>query len=602
MEQRLGADRGFPNGGGGGSRPGSTHSTPYGSYDQGGGYWPAYSGPHYAVAIMPGAAGTSSHQQEELKHPSSTSRTSRRHAHAPHAPVPQDEAAARHSHSHDPSHPSHHVSLIRNQHRHYAPYAYTTSTDHSLANSPASSRSSEFSDDDGLAGPSTRDKRKSMKKRMSTGRGAGAGLGSPPGHGQGQAIGQLQRALQHGFTPSTSPVLGPLKGLTLMSAQASRAGSRVHSRASSPVHLPPLKLPPSMERTGAQDPSEASGSGSTSGNNRSGAASPDPGRNHEMSASLPRSHHSATPHWQLQHHNKSNRPLGAKSQPGSPTYEERIVETSFGRSIPISSDRRSLSSNGGNLSPPYLGALSSHHPGGTPSYPHIHPRPQHSEHDKHLIRDMLSGTYNAQRTLPPLSSLDSLFNPSSASASSAFFPSAPSSRHNSPPGSPNPNLLSSTASSITGPGNPAGSHRHFGGSTSSHHGSTDSLASLGGTSSVSLSSNGTGGSGGGGLRSAAFSMTRMNPAGQALPSSSDMRQQQQQQSESSLLPPMHFVKSENEDAGHSSASSSLNVRSGNGNLGVGSTTREGRSHSVEVVMKDEEEEEVDQLMEEGEVR
>lgn len=388
-----------------GSRPGSTTSTPYGSYDQGG-YWPGYSAPHYAVAVVPQQQPQSQQQHhggDEVKHPTSTLRSARRHPQAPHAQqpshyplMPSDDPTSRHSHSHDPSHPAHHASLSRTQHRHsYAPYSYPSSTDPSAANSPVSSQNSDYSDDEG---PSH------SKRASQHAPGTGIGMvGSPPGSGQSHAIGQLQKALAYNFTPSGSPVLGPLKGLTLASAAASRAGSVVHSRAASPIHLPPLKLPPSMERAangvgipGSGTSGSGSGSGATSGN-----GSPENGGPRYDASS----HH---PH-RAQHR---ARPYGGKSVPGSPVYDAPARGTS-------------------GLSPPPM-ALS---------------RSNAAEADRHRIRDiLLHGNMGvgqlADRTLPPISSLGALFNTPNplplqpaASTTNAYFPSSnPGSRHPSPPG------------------------------------------------------------------------------------------------------------------------------------------------------------------------
>lgn len=418
----------------GGSRPGSTTSTPYGSYDQGGGYWPGYSAPHYAVAVVPQQQQQQQqHGGEEVKHPISTLRSARRHPQAPHAHQPSShyptnpsaDPSSRHSHSHDPSNPTHHVSLSRTQHRHsYAPYAYPSSADPSAANSPASSQGSDYSDDEGP----------SNLMRGSHVPGSGIGMvGSPPGSGQSHAIGQLQKALAYNFTPSGSPVLGPLKGLTLASAAASRAGSVVHSRASSPIHLPPLKLPPSMERAanGVGIPgsgTSGSGSGGTSGAT-SGNGSPENGGARHDGAGY-------HPH-RIQHR---AHPYGGKSVPGSPVYDAPARGTS-GFSPPPMSLSRSIA----------------------------------AEADKHRIRDILHGSMGVggqhpqgDRTLPPISSLGALFNssssnlppPATGSTTNAYFPSSnPGSRHPSPP-----SVLES----------------HFSSASASQGGSTDSMASLGG--------------------------------------------------------------------------------------------------------------------------
>lgn len=224
----------------------SASSTPYGSYDQGQHSWPytqQQQQPHYLLPSQP---------NEEMRHPTSTSRATRKHStHHPqlvHPSLPhQDDHHSRHSHSHNPSNPQHHSSLSRTQHRHaYSPYNQPTSTDHSTVNSPTHS---DQDDEDHLAGN-------------------GIGFGTLPGQGQSQAIGQLQQALAYHVPASnhTSPVLGPLKGLSLMSAAASRAGSRSHSRASSPIHLPPLNLHSSDYNGGGNSApgSRNSGSGNTS--------------------------------------------------------------------------------------------------------------------------------------------------------------------------------------------------------------------------------------------------------------------------------------------------------------------------------------------------
>lgn len=439
----------------GGSRPGSASSTPYGSYDAGG-YWPAYASQHYAVAMVPGGP-SQSQSGDEVKHPTSTSRSSRRHPHAPHPHLPHypvtshDDAASRHSHSHDASHPQHHTSLSRAlQHRHsYAPYAYTASADHSLANSPTSSVSSDASDDEHHHPSTTGGKRRHKR------RGVGAGVGSPPGHNQHHALSQLEKALKQNLVPSTSPVLGPLKGLTLMSAQPSRApsrsGSRVHSRASSPIHLPPLKLPPSMERAangvgipGAGAGGSGSGSGNTSGRN-SEFGSPDTGFGGVgigmalamgMSGAARHSQHVAfAGHSTSRGAHVRAHPYGAssRSQPGSPTYEERH--------------------NGGGprghsgLSPPPLGLSSSY-----PKQVTIH-------HQHGSMRDLLNGSDGVGLHHEPRTN--------NFTNSSAYFPvlnSGPSSRQGSPPASPGMD--------------PSSSRSHFSSATNSNLGSTDSLVSL----------------------------------------------------------------------------------------------------------------------------
>lgn len=110
-----------------------------------------------------------------------------------------------HGHS---GHAAHHQSNFRSHRHAYQPYSHPASAEPSRANSPVSSHSGDFSDED-------------------------------------------RPQLPFGFTPSSSPVLGPLKGLTLIqsrstgqtSAAPSAQQSPVNqSRPSSPVYLPPLRL------------------------------------------------------------------------------------------------------------------------------------------------------------------------------------------------------------------------------------------------------------------------------------------------------------------------------------------------------------------------
>lgn len=339
------------------SHPGSTTSTPYGSYDQQG-YWPQYAPSQYPVSALPPPGGPPMGASSgDEKH-----RGGARRGHAPHTNF-DDGTQARHSHSHDPSHPSHHVSLSRTQHRHgYAPYAYPSSADQSLANSPASSRGSGSDDsdhEDHGSHPHHRSSkgRSSHKSSLSAGP-SGIGMGSQPGAGQQHAIGQLHQALTFGLTPSTSPVLGPLKGLSLMSAQGSRAGSVVHSRASSPIHLPPLKL--------------------SSGEN-SGTDSPDSG-----------AYDSNSGHRHQQQFRQQARSYGHKSQPGSPVY-----------------DPPSLSRGSSSYQP-----QSSLHSGAPPS-----PRDIPSA-------SVLSTS--ADRTLPGISSLAAIYNTSNPPSRHNSPPGSPS--------------------------------------------------------------------------------------------------------------------------------------------------------------------------------
>lgn len=524
-EKAAGGDR---------SHPGSASSTPYGSYDQGGAsHWPGYSAVPYPAHL---AAPTSAAVAEEGP-PPSNSRSTRRHLHAhPHLNHPSlhinDDAATRHSHSHDPSHPAHHVSLSRTQHRHaFTPYGYgTSSADHSLANSPASSAAGSDSEgEEGIERGGSRTSRRVVRGSMPH---------HPTAPGAHDRLGQLHQALQGGLPPSTSPVLGPLKGLTLMSAAASRVGSRVHSRATSPVqnaallsppiHLPPLKLPPNLQTVangvGMGMRREGLSSGGSSANTSgatSGTGSPETASLllmkgmsglHELGT-----HHHQLASMRLQHrpHPYSHPTPPNRSQPGSPTAFEFA-------------DRGNLSNargatNDGGLSPPgplrriSNGAIA---PGSigqaTPSSMFYPQPPPTSEAEKHTIRDILNGTigvgadHAGERTLPPLSSLAG----SSASAyqrgavgasSSSYFPptlSGTSSRHNSPPGSPSQ------------PGS------HFSSNGASTHGSSDSLASL-----IHAAGSVGGGSGVGGMGTTfsrrGFGMTPLNSsAPSSLPRSS----------------------------------------------------------------------------------
>ncbi|GEM11140.1 DNA-binding protein creA [Rhodotorula toruloides] len=282
----------------GGSAPGSTAggssagSTPYGSFDPAqaqaqamAAYWPyaaaagMAAGQPYAASAYQSAALQAQQQQQQLAaqqaHAAALSGTAPRRPAGGHtappllpqhsaAQAPADDPASRHSHSHDPSHPSHHGSLARHQHRHaYAPYSLPSTADHSLANSPASSPKHTTSSDalvvdhnvaaaaaaavglDPNSAASSGTSSPFPPLHPAAGLVPGIGMASQPGHGQQHAIGQLQQQLAYQLTPSTSPVLGPLKGLTLMSAQVSRAPSR----ATSPVHLPPLRLPSAAEGT-----------------------------------------------------------------------------------------------------------------------------------------------------------------------------------------------------------------------------------------------------------------------------------------------------------------------------------------------------------------
>ncbi|GAA5870739.1 hypothetical protein JCM8547_005043 [Rhodosporidiobolus lusitaniae] len=167
-----------PGGSGPNSQPGSSTTTPYGSYDQSGAavnaFWPAaaaYPGLNgaatgaYGLPIVPSLPPPLQQQQnpalpspqDDLKARSAAlaaatgsaaaSGTAQRRSAHPHAhplishgTTAADDPASRHSHSHDPSNPGHHSSLSRHQHRHaYAPYSYPGSEVQSLANSPNSS-------------------------------------------------------------------------------------------------------------------------------------------------------------------------------------------------------------------------------------------------------------------------------------------------------------------------------------------------------------------------------------------------------------------------------------------------------------------------------
>lgn len=372
---------------GGGSHPGSTTTTPYGSYDQAG-YWPQYPGAHYPVGLPggpppPHMMGGAQHAAGDDKHRSSKRGHGSSHAHTSHAHY--DEAQARHSHSHDPSHPQHHSSLNRPSARHaYAPYGYPGSTDHSQANSPTSSRgSSEHSDDDDQQHHGQRPHHPNSKSRSSHphypppvhGHGpSGIGRGSQPGHAQQQQIGQLHQALAFnlGKASDASPVLGPLEGLTLMSAAGSRAGSRAPSRASSPIHLPPLKL----------------SSGETSGTGSPENSAPVHDAHHGHADAHSSSH--------LRQERQRAHPYGQKSQPGSPVYDR-----------------------------PTLSRTPSQHVNS--SHSSIHPAPP-SPLESNPTPPTSALSTSADRTLPGISSFGQLYSNGGASN--------PGSRHNSPPGSP----------------------------------------------------------------------------------------------------------------------------------------------------------------------
>lgn len=283
----------------------------------------------------------------------------------------QDDTLSRHSHSHDPSHPGHHLSLNRHQHRHtFSPYGYpSSSADQSLANSPASSPDAGHLDDEQARQVQTHSGSASPFPPVpSVGAGIvpGIGMASQPGHGQAQAIGQLQQQLAFQLTPSTSPVIPPLQGLTLMSAQGSRAPSAAPSRATSPVHLPPLRLP-----------------GAEGGNSGEGSRAQSP--NHDALQQHPLDSH----HRSHSHHQRSH----PYSRPGSPANaSHHLVQRP-----PLSRG----STNSGN--------------GSFPTTPVAGP------------------VVSEERSLPPLSALNSA--PSSVgSTSGAYFPSGsrPNSRPTSP--------------------------------------------------------------------------------------------------------------------------------------------------------------------------
>lgn len=493
------------------SHPASASTTPYGSFDpphHGAGYWPSQTPVSTPASSFSPPEDLSKHLSTTSNSRSSNRRPPHSSHHHPHLSHPSllsaDDPSTRHSHSHDPSNPAHHTSLSRTQHRHaYNPYGYG-STDHSLANSPASSVAG--SDSEGEEG-TERERGGSKTSR----RGVGSGLrGTMPHHptapGAHDRLGQLHQALQFGFQHSTSPVLGPLKGLTIKSAAASRVGSRVHSRASSPVlhqaapppiHLPPLKLPPNLQHVangvglsrGGDVLSGGSGSGSanTSGAT-SGAASPETmsllnakagGTSHELST-----HHHQLASLRLHRshpysHNATPTPPNGRSQPGSPTAHEFAAGLSRGTD--------------GGLSPPNgrrTNYASSNGPGPTAIHTPSSFFFQNGQSSNagqpeklHTIRDILNGTIGGgadharERTLPPLSSLPGSYARSSNTSTSAYFPqssSAPGSRHNSPPSSPR------AASQFSS------------GNVSSARGSDDSLASLIYAASVQAQGGGSG--------------------------------------------------------------------------------------------------------------
>lgn len=480
LKEKVGGER---------SHPASTSTTPYGSYDPStlpvGGYWPAFAPPpqhqpSYISSPVYGNFGAEDLSKHSPITSGNTSRSNRRMPHSSHhhpllshpSLTIADDAATRHSHSHDASHPAHHASLSRTQHRHaYAPYGYgPSSADHSLANSPASSiNGSESEGEDG-------DKLTERGGPKTSRRGVGGVRGTMPHHptapGAHDRLGQLHQALQLGFTPSiaTSPVLGPLKGLTLMSAAASRVGSRVHSRASSPVlhqlpsppiHLPPLKLPPSVEGIEiGRGLVDSSGSASHSANTSagtSGAASPEAGllipfngtphdlasHHHQLaSLRLHRSHpysHGATP-----------TPPNGRSQPGSPTTTENFHD----RVVTATAITRGLEGgmNSAQARRTSYGPATGIVPSSTSLYYNNNLSSTSTTEKEHSIRDILNGTIGpgvtnaSERTLPPLSTFGgvtispSVFQrsaPALAGTSSSYFPgSAPGSRATSPIGSP----------------------------------------------------------------------------------------------------------------------------------------------------------------------
>lgn len=360
-----------------GSQPGSASNTPYGSFDQNAaaaaGYWPyaaaaaaaaaqKYAGTGYATsqhvqnASAQVTADLVAQQQAQQQQQAAqvamanaaamANNGSRRpsHAHGVHSHhllSPSDDSASRHSHSHDPSHPTHHGSLARHQHRHaYAPYSLPASTDHSLANSPASSpghseqeaqqqqqqaytASQQHSGLDANGRPVSHGGSASPFPPVQGGPGLvpGIGMASQPGHGQQHAIGELQQQLAYQLTPGASPVLGPLKGLTLMSAAGSRAPSQAPSRATSPapVQLPPLRLPGQSESD--VQPSSAGGGGGGGGDrsqpgsaNASRAGTPDATIEAQKHAFAAGNHHGTAQQHRASHR---NHPYG-RSQPGSP--------------------------------------------------------------------------------------------------------------------------------------------------------------------------------------------------------------------------------------------------------------------------------------------
>ncbi|BGP11569.1 hypothetical protein JCM10049v2_007479 [Rhodotorula toruloides] len=324
----------------GGSAPGSAAgssagSTPYGSFDPAqaqqamAAYW-SMAGQPYAASAYQNAALQA--QQQQLAAQQAQAQAAALSGTAPRRPAgghtappllpqhsaaqtPADDPASRHSHSHDPSHPTHHGSLARHQHRHaYAPYSLPSTADHSLANSPASSpkHTSDGAVVDhnvaaaaaaaavGLADPHSATSSGTSSPfpplHPAAGLVPGIGMASQPGHGQQHAIGQLQQQLAYQLTPSTSPVLGPLKGLTLMSAQVSRAPSR----ATSPVHLPPLRLP------------GAEGTGTSGDNSASNSRAATPDAIEATKHGLDHGRHTASTHL---HHVRAH---PYRSQPGSP--------------------------------------------------------------------------------------------------------------------------------------------------------------------------------------------------------------------------------------------------------------------------------------------